>query len=50
MKRYVFDAAELSATLYAAVFAILLAIGTAAVIFPALRAARIDPIRILRGE
>jgi len=50
MKRYAFDAAELSATLCVAVFAILLAVGMAAVIFPALRASRIDPIRILRGE
>jgi putative ABC transport system permease protein len=50
LRRYVLDSAELSATLCAAVLAMLLAVGTAAVIFPALRAARIDPIRILRGE
>jgi putative ABC transport system permease protein len=50
LRRYIFDAAQLSSSLCAAVLAILLAVGVAAVAIPALRASRIDPIRILRGE
>ena len=50
VKKYVFDAAALTPALYAAALAILLAVGAVAVVVPGLRAARIDPIRILRGE
>jgi len=50
LKRYIFDVAQLSAPVYAAVVSILLMVGVVAVAVPALRASRIDPIRILRGE
>jgi ABC-type antimicrobial peptide transport system permease subunit len=50
LTRFIFDVAPLNAALCAAVPGILLAVGVAAVALPALRAARIDPIRILRGE
>jgi putative ABC transport system permease protein len=50
LRRFIFDAAQLSGALCAAVVAILVAVGAAALVAPALRAARIDPIRILRGE
>jgi putative ABC transport system permease protein len=50
LTRFIFEVAPVSAPLYAAILAILLTVGVAAVAIPALRAARIDPIRILRGE
>jgi putative ABC transport system permease protein len=50
LKRYILDAAQLNGLLCGAVLAILLAVGVVAVVVPALRAARVDPIRILRGE
>jgi putative ABC transport system permease protein len=50
LRRFIFDAAQLSGALCAAVVAILVAVGAAALVAPALRAARIDPIGILRGE
>jgi len=50
LRQFIFDVAPLDAPLYGAVLSILLAVGVAAVAIPAWRAARIDPIRILRGE
>jgi ABC-type antimicrobial peptide transport system permease subunit len=50
LNRFILDVGPLSAPLCAAVLAILLAIGTAAVAVPAWRAGRIDPIRFLRGD
>jgi putative ABC transport system permease protein len=50
LKQFVFDVDPLSASLCAAVLSILLTVGVITVAVPAWRAARIDPIRILRGE
>jgi putative ABC transport system permease protein len=50
LNRFILDVGPLSAPLCAAVLAILLAIGAAAVAVPAWRAARVDPIRVLRGD
>jgi putative ABC transport system permease protein len=50
LKQFIFDVGPLSASLYAAVLSILLTVGVVAVAIPALRVARIDPIRVLRGE
>jgi putative ABC transport system permease protein len=49
LKRFIFDVGPLSASLSAVVLSILVSVGAAAVSVPALRVARIDPIRILRG-
>jgi predicted permease len=50
LNRFFLDVGPLSAPLFAAVLSILLAVGVTAVAVPALRAARIDPIRVLRGD
>lgn len=50
LKRFVFDVGALTVALGAAGLSILFVVGLAAVAVPALRAARIDPIRILREE
>jgi putative ABC transport system permease protein len=50
LRRFIFDVGPLSVVLCAAVLSILLFVGVTSVAVPALRAARIDPIRILRAE
>jgi len=50
LSHYVDDAGRLSAAVLGAVLLLMLVTGVSAVIFPALRAARIDPTRILRSE
>jgi len=50
LRRFILDAGPLSMPLCAAVLSILLTIAVAATAVPAWRAARIDPIGILRGE
>ncbi len=50
LRKFVFDVGSLSSTSCAAALLVLLAVGAAAVTVPALRAARIDPIRTLRQD
>jgi putative ABC transport system permease protein len=50
LRRFIFDVGPLSVSVCAAVMAILFTTGVIAVALPALRVARIDPIRILRRE
>jgi putative ABC transport system permease protein len=50
LRRFIFDVGPLSISLCGAVLAVLLGVGAIAVAVPAFRAARIDPIRILRGD
>lgn len=50
LQKYIIDITPLSAPICAAVLLILFVVGSAAVAAPALLAAHIDPMRILRGE
>ena len=50
LRQLIFDVAPLSASVCAVVLSTLLTVAVIAVAGPALRVARIDPIRILRGE
>jgi ABC-type antimicrobial peptide transport system permease subunit len=50
LNRFILDVGPLSVPLCAAVLVILLAIGATAVAVPAWRAARVDPIGVLRGD
>jgi ABC-type antimicrobial peptide transport system permease subunit len=50
LSHYVDEAGRLSAAVLGAVLLLMLVTGVSAVIFPALRASRIDPTRILRSE
>jgi putative ABC transport system permease protein len=48
--RFVIDVGRVNAAVFSAVFVISVAVGAGALVIPALRAARIDPLRILRRE
>jgi len=48
--KYVFEVSPISLPAFGLVLLILLAVGGVAVLVPALRAVRIDPIRVLRQE
>ena len=50
LRRFIFDVAPLNGPMCATVLSILPVVVAIAVAVPALRASRIDPIRILRGE
>jgi len=50
MAKYVFDAGPVSLPAFGLVFLVLLAVGGGAVLVPALRAVRVDPINVLRQE